>query len=356
MNQVATREMSRGEALANEIEQAKVRYAQILPPHISPDKFKAVAVMAINHNPDLVHADRRSLLQALMKAAHDGLLPDGREGALVIFNTKVKYKDQNKAGGFVEKEKWVPLVQWMPMIAGLRIKARNSGEIVDWTAKVVHMKDHFELEEGLEPRIVHRPCIDGDPGEVRGAYSIARLKSGDRVFEFMNKFQIERVRAMSKSKDSPAWKNSYGEMCKKTVARRHSKVLPMSTDLKQFVEQDDDWNGPEDVPGTIGATVPRPQLSDFTDSETVMTPVAENDEPVAETVATEDGKHEAPETTDQPISSSAVKDEYKEWYTQGLMDYEDGKPLMADPEDATQIQKNARRDGWRAAEAKAKKG
>uniref|UniRef100_UPI00195373C4 recombinase RecT n=1 Tax=Klebsiella aerogenes TaxID=548 RepID=UPI00195373C4 len=46
-----------------------------------------------------------------------GLLPDGREGAIVEFSGKA---------------------QWMPMIGGLRKKVRNSGEIATWEAHVVY--------------------------------------------------------------------------------------------------------------------------------------------------------------------------------------------------------------------------
>ena len=36
------------------------------------------------------------------------------------------------------------------------------------------------------------------------------------------------------------WRNSFDEAAKKTLARRHAKVLPMSTDLDDLLRRDDE--------------------------------------------------------------------------------------------------------------------
>ena len=196
-----------------------------LPAHIPVERFMRVIMTAVQLNPALGNADRASLWTSAMKAATDGLLPDGRDGALVIYKTKALEKDERGRDLYIEK------VQWMPMIAGIRKKVRNSGEIVTWDAQVVHAKDDFQYELGDDPFIKHKPFMDGDPGPVVGAYSVATLKGGEKSREVMTKAQLDKVRASSKSKDRGPWVDWYEEMCRKTVARRHSKVLPMSTDL-----------------------------------------------------------------------------------------------------------------------------
>lgn len=84
-----------------------------LPAHIGPEKFQRTVMTAVAQNPDLLRADRQSLILACYKAAQDALLPDGREAALVTFNTRQKVDGQWQT---------VKQVQYMPMVYGLRKK------------------------------------------------------------------------------------------------------------------------------------------------------------------------------------------------------------------------------------------
>ena len=191
-----------------------------LPAHIPVERFMRVIMTAIQNNPDLLKASRKSLFNAAMKAAQDGLLPDGREGAMVPF------------GGDIT---------WMPMIGGIRKKVRNSGEIATWDVYAVYEKDAFEFELGDDPFIRHRPHLGEDRGKLIAVYSVATLKSGERSRDVMSVSEVEKIRALSKGKNTP-WNNPtfYPEMAKKTVARRHSKVLPMSSDLDDLIRRDDE--------------------------------------------------------------------------------------------------------------------
>lgn len=258
MNDIATKNDNPLLVLNDQLEKRLPQFQAALPAHIPVERFKRVLLTAIQQNPKLATADRPSLFTSAMKAAHDGLLPDGREGALVIYNTKIKINGA---------EKWVDAVQWMPMIASIRKKVRNSKEIATWDAKIVYEKDEFLYEDGLDLVIKHKPYLDGDPGQVRAAYSVAKLKTGEVSVEVMTKFQIDRIRAISKAKDKGPWVEHYAEMAKKTVARRHSKVLPMSTDLDDLIRRDDDLYDME-AASDKATPIRRPQLSDFADLET----------------------------------------------------------------------------------------
>lgn len=255
---VATKSENPLVILHEQMEKRTSQFQAALPAHIPVERFKRVILTAIQNNAALATADRQTLWNSAMRAAQDGLLPDGREGAMVIYKTKVKDGS---------REFWIEAVQWMPMVAGIRKKVRNSGEIATWDAHVVYEKDQFDYELGDEPMIKHKPFLGGDPGKVIAAYSIARLKSGEKSFEVMPVHQIERVRQFSKNKDRGPWVDHYGEMCRKTVVRRHSKVLPMSTDLDDLIRRDDDlydMDGASDK-NQAGA-VKRPQLVDFADA------------------------------------------------------------------------------------------
>lgn len=216
-------------ALRQSLAQMSDQLKMALPAHIAVDKFQRVTMTAIQSNPDLLNADRRSLFGAVVKAAQDGLLPDGREGALVIFNTK-----NRQSGG------WDKKVQWMPMIAGVLKKIRQSGEIASVDVHVVHEHDKFTYRPGLDAVPVFEPDWFADRGNPIGAYAIATLKSGEVVPpEIMNVAQIEAVRKVSRAADKGPWVDWWGEMARKTVMRRFAKRLPSSTDIEAEFERDD---------------------------------------------------------------------------------------------------------------------
>jgi recombination protein RecT len=59
-----------------------------LPSHVSVDKFHRTTMTALQQSPMLLNCDRRSLLSAILKAAQDGLLLDGREAGLSLYNDR----------------------------------------------------------------------------------------------------------------------------------------------------------------------------------------------------------------------------------------------------------------------------
>lgn len=193
-----------------------------LPSHVSVEKFQRVAMTAIQMDPELLDADRASLFSAITRAAQDGLLADKREGALVIFNSK--------------KGK---MVQWMPMVAGILKKVRQSGEIASISANVVHANDSFVWHQGDDEKIEHQPAPLGTKrGEPIGAYAIATLKDGSRYREVMDMDDISKVRGVSRAGQYGPWKDWWSEMAKKTVIRRLAKRLPMSTDLESVINDE----------------------------------------------------------------------------------------------------------------------
>lgn len=254
MNAVVEREKNPLVVFGEQMDKRVEQFKAALPAHIPVERFKRVVLTAVQMNTDLIYADRQTFWNSCMKAAQDGLLPDGRESALVIYNTKIVVNGS---------EKWIEAVQYIAMIAGLRKKVRNSGEIATWDTSVVYQKDEFDYAKGDTPYIKHKPYMgDGDPGPVVAAYSIAALKSGEKAYEVMTRSQIEKVRARSKAKKGGPWFSDYEEMCRKTVARRHSKVLPMSTDLDDLIRRDDALYDLEGASDKIVAPE-RPQLADF---------------------------------------------------------------------------------------------
>lgn len=205
--------------LKSQVKDMRAKFAEVLPKDIDPDKFVNVVLSAIATNPDLQNADTSSFLVASMKCASDGLIPDGREAALVVQSDRK--------------------VRYMPMVAGLLKKCRNSGDIKSIGANVVYERDEWEYfidDEG--PHFKHRPMIDGDRGKARCAYAYCKTNDGGMYVEVLTLSDITKIQACSRGKGP--WATWWEEMAKKSAIRRLSKRIPMSTEARAVVERDDD--------------------------------------------------------------------------------------------------------------------
>jgi phage RecT family recombinase len=201
----------------------------VLPAHIPPERFNRVVMTAVNNNPELVSADRQSLFNACIRAATDGLVPDGREGALVIFKDKTGKK----------------LVQWMPMVGGLLKLIRQSGEIDSIGARVVYQNEidggrfKFVIEDGKE-KLFHDPMLWGERGQKVLVYAYARFKeSGYVEYAVLHKQDVDKRRAASRSSSTGPWASWETEMWIKTALRFIAKRLPLSSDIMEKIDRDE---------------------------------------------------------------------------------------------------------------------
>jgi len=196
----------------------------VLPQHVSIERFCRVALMALSSNDMLSKCEPRSFLIACRDAAADGLLPDGREGAIV------PYRD-NRTGNID--------AQWQPMVWGLVKMVRQSGELLDIGAEIIRDTDKFERwvdESG--PHFRHTPDILVQ-GRPIGVYAFARTKDGGFYIEVLSWADVEKFRALSKAKTGP-WQTWGDEMAKVRAIKRLCKRLPMSTDASDALARDDE--------------------------------------------------------------------------------------------------------------------
>jgi recombination protein RecT len=218
------------------LEKMTANLAVALPKHIPVERFKRTVLTALNLNPDLIGADRRSLFNAATKAAQDGLLPDGREGALVIFK---------------ERDTGRKMVQWMPMVFGIIKKLRQSGEIASITARVVYKNEfdqgrfRYVIAEG-EERLEHEPILVGERGPAVLVYASAKFKDGTIQHEPLTMEDVAKARKVSKTgqKEYGPWSQWTDEMMRKTAIRRLSKYLPLSAEDQRMLDRDlaeTDW-------------------------------------------------------------------------------------------------------------------
>lgn len=211
--------------IENDLKLMRERLVSALPAHIPVQMFIATVLTACAVEPKLLDCERHSLFLSCMKAARDGLLPDGREAALAPFR---------------DGETGRKLATYMPMYAGLLKKIRNSGELDSFSANAVYENDHFEYELGDNERIVHKPIFRGTRGAIIAAYAIAKVKSGGIYRRVLGEEDIKLIKAFSKAKKGP-WSGDFeSEMWIKSAIRRLSKILPQSTDINHYLS-----NGPQ---------------------------------------------------------------------------------------------------------------
>lgn len=209
----------------------KAEVAKQLPKGVDPDRFIRTTITTVQMNPELLNANRSSLFASCMQAAKDGLLPDGREATIQIYNTKIRKPD----GG----EEWVKMAQYMPMVRGLIKKMYEAGcTKVDGVA--VYEKDDFVYELGDEPKIEHRPYLGTeDPGLVIASYAIVKLENGEIKREVMPRRDIDKVREASKSSGGPGWSIWYDQFAIKAVLKRIYKQVPGRSDEFEAVAEAD---------------------------------------------------------------------------------------------------------------------
>lgn len=214
---------SKQDLVAN-IERMRPQIAASLPPGVDPERFTRVAMNAIQTMPELLdpQVDRQSVYNSCLRAAQLGLMPDKRQGAIVIVNEK--RKDGNR-------EYWVKVAQFRDMIGGLRKLASEFG--FDLIARTVYENDHFDYQCGDEESISHKPPKLGeDRGKMLGCYAIAtRLRDGQKYRLVMDMAQINKRRAVAQTE--AVWNKWPSEMGEKTVGRALFKVLPLSDDAPE---------------------------------------------------------------------------------------------------------------------------
>jgi recombination protein RecT len=222
--QTATAVAERRDELGEFLQARAGEFHAALPSHIRPEHFMRAALTAATQNRALRKVDRLSLFLALQRCAHDGLIPDGREAVITIFKSRELGQ----------------VAAYMPMVAGIRKLVQQSGEITRFEQTIVYANDDFDYRLGDRPHIFHKPALK-DRGPPVLAYSVAQFRDGTLSREIMTVDEIEKVRAVSRAATEGPWKYWWSEMARKTIARRHAKILPRSNDLAaSVIDRDDD--------------------------------------------------------------------------------------------------------------------
>lgn len=177
---------------------------------VNPEAFRTVALNAFVTTPDIVTCKPDTLQKALLRCVQAGLMPDAREAVIVPFANDATL---------------------IEMVDGMLKIARQATPGLTRQNLVVYDDDYWEYEEGLDPRLVHRPSAAADRSDERiiAAYAICRAPNwAGAEWEWMWRSDIDRVknRAPSGNKGGSPWGKDYPSMCRKVVLKKLLTRLP----------------------------------------------------------------------------------------------------------------------------------
>jgi recombination protein RecT len=199
----------------------------VAPKHLTAERLVKIALSATSRNPELLACSAASILRAVMQGAEMGLEVGGLMGEAALVPFKNKHTKATEA-------------ICIPMYRGLIKLARNSGQLTTVEAHIVYENDIFELEFGLEPKLIHKPNLRADRGKVTCAYAIALFKNGGgHQIDVMTIGELDAIKKRSQASDVGPWVTDEAEMQRKTVVKRLCKYLPMSAELAKALERDD---------------------------------------------------------------------------------------------------------------------
>lgn len=200
--------------------------AKALPSVITPERFTRMTMTALSNSPELQQATPASFLGAMMSAAQLGLEPNTALGQSYI----VGYRNK----GVME-------AQFQLGYKGLIDLAYRSGEVTMIQAHVVYENDEFEVEYGLDPKLIHKPATS-NRGEATHVYAMFKTKEGGVGFECMSMDDVKNhAQKYSKAYGSSfsPWKSNFEEMAKKTVLKKALKYAPLKSDFARGLTADD---------------------------------------------------------------------------------------------------------------------
>lgn len=263
--EVANREEAARKDLIANVRNMESQFALAMPRGAEAAQLVRDLITCINANPKLAQCSQLTVLGAAMTMAQLGLRPGtplGHGWILPFWNGRAKRFDAQLVIGY----------------QGLVELAHRSGKVKSLVARTVHANDEYEVELGLDERLVHRPA-NGDRGDIVGFYAVVKLTTGGHAFETMTVAEVEAHRdqfAMAKTKDGKIvgpWRDNFEAMAQKTVVRKLAKWMPKGTDLSVAIAADETVRL-DTTPSPLALSAAPVEHDDVVDAEAVDEPPA----------------------------------------------------------------------------------
>ena len=199
------------------------RQVAALPKNFNKQRFMQNCMTVLQEGTaDFSKCDARTVVRTLLKGAYLGLDFFNRECYAIPYGNNVNFQTDYR--GEIKL-----------------CKRYSSNPIKDIYAKVVREGDEFteNIENGNQT-VSFNPKPFND-GKIIGAFAVCLYKDGGMIYDTMSVAEIEHTRnTFSKAANSKAWKESYGEMAKKTVLRRLCKLIDLNFDTAEAMQAFED--------------------------------------------------------------------------------------------------------------------
>lgn len=229
----------------------KKAVANVLPAHLTPERFVRLSIAALTRTPKLADCDPNTVLSCMMQLSQFGLEPDGRNAYLIPFGNVCTL-----------------IISYMGLVA----LAKRSGHVSNIHADTVCENDQFHFDKGIV--IKHEIDFKKDRGKPYAYYAMVRYKDGTEQSVCMTKAEVDRIKSRSRASGSGPWVTDYDEMGKKTAFRRLSKWLELSPEFRDALEADADTL--EDLRFENAIPIQRPKVSRLKDGIRLQSPQSED--------------------------------------------------------------------------------
>jgi recombination protein RecT len=226
---------------------------EVLPPSLGVDRYIRTALTLWRTDPKIQNCEPMSFSGVVLEAANLHLSLDPSLGQAFVIPRR------QKAGA-----NWITVATLLVGYPGIVKEARDSGQVIDFTAMLVREGDRFDFALGTEKFLRHSWDLVGQRGKMIGGYLYVRLTSGEQHLFLMTADQLreakERVladngiyitvdeqgreHAMRRGDkgdyetDSP-WVTDEEPMMVKTLIRRGSKTIPLGDAYTRAVALDE---------------------------------------------------------------------------------------------------------------------
>lgn len=215
--------------LENQIRAMEAQFALAMPKGMEAAQLVRDALTCLRQTPDLAKCTPATVLGALMSCAQLGLRPGvlGHAWVLPFWDSKSRgHKAQLVVGykGYVEL-------------------AYRSGQIATVIGRTVYEGDTFDVEYGLDDKLIHKPALTGERAKPIAHYSIVKLANGGRSFWVMTEDEMQswKKKYAPKAKNGGIvgpWNSDYEAMARKTTLLRLAAWMPKATEMAYAIEVD----------------------------------------------------------------------------------------------------------------------